>query len=55
MAGFTVDRSGPNNHREYLVSTWKADKVGPTGTGPTLDLAINEAWTVYVRDRRSYD
>ena len=54
-AGFNVDRSGPNSHGEYLVSTWKAGKVGPAGTGTTIELAINDAWTQYVGDRRAYD
>ena len=55
MGGFSVDRSGPNHHGEYLVSWWNAGKVGPAGTGTTVELAITDAWTLYIRDRRSYD
>ena len=54
MAGFSVDRSGPNDKGEYVVSTWKPDKVGPTGTGTSVELAITDAWTACTKHRRAY-
>ena len=50
--GFTVDCSGPNDHGDYLVSTWKPNSVGPTGVGLTPELAISHAWIRYVTERR---
>ena len=55
MSGFAVDLSGPNDRGEYIVTTWKASKLGPTGVGTTPELAINAAWTTYTGNSRSYD
>ena len=55
LAGFTVEQSGPNDHGDYLVSTRKLDRVGPSGIGLTPELAISNAWIRYDIDRRTYD